>query len=79
MMSDKATKRYRAAHYARTEFVLAKDVKPKLVEYAKNHGFDNFSALVCYCLEKETGIPCQLDNGLPWIDSNKWQADPKNS
>lgn len=78
-MSDKATKRYRAAHYARTEFLLAKDAKPKLVEYAKSHGFDSFSDLVSYCLEKETGIPCKLDKGLPWIDSKKWKDDPKNS
>lgn len=78
-MSDKATKRYRAAHYARTEFLLAKDAKPKLVEYAKSHGFDSFSDLVSYCLEKETGIACRLNNYLPWIDSRKWKDDPKDS
>ena len=70
--------RYRAAHYARTEFLLAKDSKPLLVEYAKTHGFDSFSDLVSYCLEKETGIPCRLTNGLPWIDSNKWKEGAEN-
>ena len=78
-MSDKATKRYRAAHYARTEFLLAKDAKPKLVEYAKSHGFDSFSDLVAYCLEKETGIACRLMNGLPWSSSGNRKDDPKNS
>lgn len=78
-MPKNAGQRYKEAHYARTEFLLAKEVKPKLVEYAKAHGFDSFSDLVCHCLEKETGIPCKLTNGLPWIDSNKWKADPKNS
>ena len=77
-MSDKAVKRYRAAHYARTEFLLAKDSKPKLMEYAKANGFESFSDLVCYCLEKETGIKCRLLNGLPWVTYGNRGNGPEN-
>lgn len=78
-MSNEAIRRYKAAHYAKTEFLLPKDVKPKLVEYSKSHGFDSFSGFIAYCLEKETGIPCRLQNDLPWIDSKKRKDDQKDS
>lgn len=77
-MSYNAERRYKAAHYARTEILLPKESKPELAEYAKAHGFDSFSDFVCYCLEKETGIRCRLLNGLPWVTSGNRGNSPEN-
>lgn len=71
--------KYSQAHYARIEFSVPKDAKPKLIEYAKANGFNSFSDLVSYCLEKETGIPCRLSNDLPWIESNRWKDGANDS
>lgn len=79
-MPSGAKLRYSQAHYARVEFSIPKDSKPKLVEYAKANGFDSFQTFVAYCLEKETGIPCRLSGSLPWIGSkNKRLIDGENN
>lgn len=71
--------KYSQAHYARIEFSVPKESKPKLVEYAKSNGFDSFQTFIAYCLEKETGIPCRLEGSLPWIGSkNKRWLDEAN-
>ena len=63
----KATNNYRKSHYEQFNLQLPKGTKEKLTEYAKAKNFQSLTAFICYLLEKETGIDCQLKNGLAWL------------
>jgi hypothetical protein len=58
---------YRKKHYAQVNLLLPVNAKADLQSYAKAHNFQSLTALICYCLEKETGISCKLENTLPWL------------
>lgn len=70
-------KRYITENYGRIEFVVRKDVKAELTEYAKSHGFESLSDLICHSIEQETGIACKPDNALPWIPKKYQKTDEK--
>lgn len=63
----KATNNYRKSHYEQFNLQLPIGTKTKLIDYAKANNFQSLTALICYLLEKETGISCKLENGLAWI------------
>ena len=63
----KATNNYRNFHYEQFNLQFPKGVKKSLIDYAKNQGFSGLTELICELLEKETGIPCKLNNTLPWL------------
>lgn len=63
----KATNNYRKSHYEQFNLQLPKGTKAKLSDYAKAHNFQSLTALICYLLEKETGISCKLESGLAWM------------
>lgn len=62
----KAINNYRKSHYEQFNLQLPIGTKTKLIDYAKANNFQSLTALICYLLERETGISCKLENGLAW-------------
>jgi len=67
-----ANQRYKDTHYSEVRVWVLKDTKQQLVEYAKSKGFKSLTEFVCYCLEKETGIRCRLNNPIPWMEKQRY-------